>query len=156
MFTWIADYWYLCLIALLIGIATGWWIWAHARAAVPVVRPDINLGRPSLAPVTAPSVPVGFVANGPRIAAAVGEPDDLELIKGVGPTLGALLHRLGVQRFDQIAAWGPHEVAEVDGHLGSFRGRIDRDSWVDQAGYLARGDVAGFEAKYGGLGSEKA
>ena len=34
------------------------------------------------------------------------------------------------------------------------QGRIARDDIVDQAGYLARGDKAGFEAKYGALGGE--
>ena len=41
-------------------------------------------------------------------------PDDLKLIKGVGPVLEALLHRLGYYHFDQIAAWTPAEVAWVD------------------------------------------
>ena len=33
-----------------------------------------------------------------------------------------------------------------------FKGRITRDRWVEQAGYLARGDTAGFEAQFGKLG----
>ena len=46
------------------------------------------------------------------------------------------------------------DVAEVDQYLGNFTGRIARDNWVDQADYLAKGDVAGFSKKYGELGSE--
>lgn len=98
---------------------------------------------------------MGEAAPGPRIRAAVGTPDDLELIKGVGPKLNALLISLGVRRFDQIAAWTREEVAEVDAHLGAFKGRIDRDRWVEQADLLARGEIAAFEARFGGLGSEK-
>lgn len=87
----------------------------------------------------------------PRIAAALGEPDDLRKIKGVGPKLNTLLGELGVSRYDQIAAWTPADVAEVDPYLGTFKGRIARDNWIEQAGLLARGDIAGFEAKFGQL-----
>ena len=88
------------------------------------------------------------------IPGAVGEPDNLLQVKGIGPKLNTLLTSLGVRRFDQIAAWGSGEIAKVDGHLGAFKGRIVRDSWVEQATLLARGDVAGFEAKFGKLDSE--
>lgn len=157
--TWAVQYWYLCLIALLIGVATGWWIWARAKAAVPQRTPvRAATPEPVAEPVrladTASLAPSATAPIGPRIAAAVGASDDLELIKGVGPKLNALLLSLGVRRFDQIAAWTASDVAEVDNHLGSFKGRIDRDAWVDQAGYLARGDTAGFEDRYGTLGSE--
>jgi predicted flap endonuclease-1-like 5' DNA nuclease len=174
MFTWMTEYWYLCLIALLIGIATGWWIWARyaldadanlsaPAVAAPVVppaplvpaKPDIPAAEPvKFAEAPAPAVAAAPAAAAPKIAAAVGDPDDLELIKGVGPKLNALLISLGVRRFDQIAAWGASEIAEVDQYLGAFKGRIDRDNWIDQAGLLARGDKAAFEAKYGALGSE--
>jgi predicted flap endonuclease-1-like 5' DNA nuclease len=87
----------------------------------------------------------------PRIAAAVGEPDDLRKIKGIGPKLNTLLGELGVARYDQIAAWTASDVAEIDPYLGTFKGRIERDSWIEQAGFLARGDIAGFEAKFGKL-----
>lgn len=176
MFTWMQEYWYLCLIALLIGIATGWWIWARysaalshgevetpriepAAPAVPLApaKPDIVAAEPAkfaeVEPVAAAPV-AAAAAAAPKIRAAVGAPDNLELLKGVGPKLNQLLISLGVTRFDQIAAWTAEEIAEVDQYLGSFKGRIGRDNWVDQAGYLARGDKAGFEAKYGALGSE--
>ena len=88
------------------------------------------------------------------IPAAVGAPDDLLQIKGVGPKLNELLIGLGVRRFDQISKWGSGEIAKVDEHLGAFKGRIDRDLWVEQAGLLARGAIAEFETKFGKLDSE--
>lgn len=88
------------------------------------------------------------------IPAAVGAPDDLLQLKGVGPKLNALLISLGVTRFDQIAAWSADDVAKVDAELGSFKGRIVRESWVEQAGLLATGAIAAFEAKFGKLDSE--
>jgi predicted flap endonuclease-1-like 5' DNA nuclease len=88
------------------------------------------------------------------IPAAVGSPDDLSQIKGVGPKLNDLLIGLGVRRFDQVANWGSDEITKVDEHLGAFKGRSDRDRWVEQAGLLARGAIAEFEAKFGQLDSE--
>jgi NADH-quinone oxidoreductase subunit E len=69
--------------------------------------------------------------------------DDLKLIKGVGPVLETLLHRLGYYHFDQIAAWTPAEVAWVDENLDEFKGRVEREGWVEQARYLAEeGDTS--------------
>ncbi|HZV19528.1 MAG TPA: hypothetical protein VFF84_12635 [Sphingobium sp.] len=85
------------------------------------------------------------------VPAAVGDPDDLRQIKGVGPKLNGLLVGLGITRFDQIAAWGDKEIAAVDAHLGTFKGRITRDNWIEQAKFLASGDIAGFEATFGKL-----
>ena len=68
-----------------------------------------------------------------------GQPDDLKLIKGVGPKLEALCNTLGVWHFDQIASWSDNEVAWVDYNLEGFKGRIVRDDWVSQAKTLAAG-----------------
>ena len=74
------------------------------------------------------------------LAAPNGQADDLKLIKGVGPVLEALLHRLGYFHFEQIAAWTPEEVAWVDDNLEDFRGRVSREGWVEQARALVEGD----------------
>lgn len=89
----------------------------------------------------------------PAIAAPADDaaPDDLLRLKGVGPKLKALLIELGVSRYAQIAAWTDSDIAAIDARLGNFKGRPVRDQWVDQAKYLAAGDTAGFEAKYGKL-----
>jgi len=82
---------------------------------------------------------------------AAGAPDNLRQLKGVGPKLAGLLTQLGITRFDQIAAWDAAQIATVDAQLGTFKGRIVRDNWVEQARFLASGDLAGFEAKFGKL-----
>lgn len=205
MVTLMLSYWWLFAIALLIGIATGWWVWAK-RQRTPTItfigkdsapEPIITMGAGEAAkPVYVAAEPTGLktaaidnadsgtasstanvvpfaaaaaaAATGdgnadasevdaeaapprPKIAPAVGEPDDLMQIKGIGPKLNALLQSLGVTRFDQIAAWSDDDVAEVDQFLESFRGRVTRDAWIAQAAYLAKGDIAGFEAKFGKL-----
>ena len=77
--------------------------------------------------------------------------DDLRRIKGVGPKLATLLHSLGVTRYAQIAAWDDAEIDRIDAQLGTFAGRIRRDSWVEQAKLLSGGDTAAYEAKFGKL-----
>lgn len=75
-----------------------------------------------------------------------GLADDLKLLKGVGPKLEQTLNDLGFFHFDQIAAWGAAEVAWVDSRL-TFKGRIQRDGWIEQAGKLAAGDETDFAKK---------
>jgi predicted flap endonuclease-1-like 5' DNA nuclease len=180
MISWATEYWYLCLIALVIGLATAAWIWLRTTRTsdnlpdidepvrkgsakpgpVPLepVKPVIDVAQPVkfVAPAPEPS-PIAAPSSSeatarPNIAAAVGDPDDLSLIKGVGPKLKVLLTNLGIVRFDQIAAWGEADIAEVDQYLGTFKGRITRDNWVEQANYLAKGDHDGFASRFGAIG----
>ncbi len=67
-----------------------------------------------------------------------GKADDLKKIKGVGPKLEKELNEAGVFHFDQIASWTKEEVYWADNHLVSFKGRVSRDNWVDQAKELAK------------------
>lgn len=82
---------------------------------------------------------------------AATQSDDLTRIKGLGPKLKARLAELGVVSFAQIAAWSEADIVAIDAQLGTFAGRATRDQWVAQAGFLAAGDVAGYEAKFGKL-----
>jgi predicted flap endonuclease-1-like 5' DNA nuclease len=100
-------------------------------------------------PVTKPAVKVKAPAT-PKIVI----PDNLELLKGIGPKLNASLKSIGITQFAQVAAWKAADIKEVDAKLGNFAGRVSRDNWVDQAKLLSKGDVVNFEKKYGPLGSE--
>ncbi|SFL92182.1 NADH-quinone oxidoreductase subunit E [Shimia aestuarii] len=78
-------------------------------------------------------------------AASTG-PDDLKQLKGVGPALEKKLHEAGVTTFAQIAAWNADDIAEMDDKL-SFKGRIERDGWVEQAKTLAEGGETEFSKR---------
>lgn len=80
-------------------------------------------------------------------APRAGAPDDLKQIKGVGPKLEAMLNSMGFFHFDQIANWTAAEVAWVDENLEGFKGRVSRDSWVDQAKTLAAGEATDFSSR---------
>jgi predicted flap endonuclease-1-like 5' DNA nuclease len=77
--------------------------------------------------------------------------DDLCMIKGIGPKFADALNGLGFDRFEQLAHLTPTEIDRLDGQLGAFRGRISRDRIAEQADYLARGDIDGFEQRFGKL-----
>jgi predicted flap endonuclease-1-like 5' DNA nuclease len=129
-------------------------VMAAPVVAPPPPAPVVAPPPPPPAPVAAPIAVAAAAMTAIGIPAAIGKADDLLQLKGVGPKLNTLLNSLGVTRFDQIAAWAAKEIGIVDGHLGSFKGRIVRDEWVEQAGLLATGKIAAFEAKYGKLDSE--
>ncbi len=60
------------------------------------------------------------------------EPDDLTSIWGVGLNNQQKLQAHGVLYFEQIAAWNQAEIAQFNSLLG-FKGRIERERWVEQA-----------------------
>ncbi|KCV83594.1 50S ribosomal protein L21/unknown domain fusion protein [Actibacterium atlanticum] len=63
--------------------------------------------------------------------------DDLKKLSGVGPKLEEKLNANGITTFAQIAAWTEADIAEFDEKL-SFKGRIEREGWVEQAKELAK------------------
>ena len=117
---------------------------APAAAPAPVAETTPPAApTPAPAPAPAPAAPVTTSSDGS---------DDLLQLKGVGPKLNDRLKELGITSYAQIAGWSDADVARIDDQLGTFKGRIQRDNWIDQAQLLNAGDKAGFEAKYGSLG----
>jgi predicted flap endonuclease-1-like 5' DNA nuclease len=117
---------------------------AHAIATAPADA-DAEAGAsvtPTRTPETAPE-PTRARAQAPL------EADDLTKIKGVGPKLVTLLAGLGVTRLEQIAAWTESDVAAIDAQLGRFKGRIERDQWVEQAKLLISEDKSAYAARFG-------
>ncbi len=70
--------------------------------------------------------------------APADEKDNLEQIRGVGPVLHRKLNALGIRSFRQIASWTEDDVDRVTSELGSFRGRVRRDNWIERAAELMR------------------
>lgn len=70
--------------------------------------------------------------------AATAGADDLKKLSGVGPALEKKLHAAGVTSFAQVAAWTDADVEDFGEKL-SFKGRIEREGWIDQAKKLAKG-----------------
>ena len=153
-------------VVIVLALLVAWWIMrrrpARVRAqtddvltpgAAPAARNTLLVEAPPVVPLPASDILGGMgeviAAAAMESAAPVGEADDLTRIKGLGPKLATLLRGLGIARLDQIAGWSEADVARIDAQLGTFQGRIARDNWIEQARYLAAGDVAGFEARFG-------
>lgn len=152
--------WPILLAALLLGVAIAWWIYfGRRRARVIGERRDVldegadpaarNQALIDSAPAAQPlaAVPQPDAARTPT----TGGGDDLTRIKGLGPKLRDLLASMGVTRFDQVASWSEADIDRIDSQLGQFAGRIRRDNWIEQAKYLAAGDRAGYENRFGKL-----
>jgi predicted flap endonuclease-1-like 5' DNA nuclease len=177
----IQQNWPAVAIVLAVAVVLLWWVLSRSGAdrreryrapdaldegAAPAQRNQALIDAPSAAKAAA-----GLAGTGPEILGGIGEViapaaaqeavaeaaavqasgDDLTRIKGLGPKLSVRLRELGVTSFAQIAAWDDAELARIDGQLGTFAGRPARDAWVEQARFLASGDVAGYEAKFGKL-----
>ncbi|MFD1787733.1 helix-hairpin-helix domain-containing protein [Sphingomonas floccifaciens] len=122
----------------------------HAVAPSPPLAGDDTPVVATAAPFDpAPATVAADLATPPEPPATTG--DDLTRLKGVGPKLAARLNDLGITTYAEIAALSAHEAEALDAQLGSFQGRMTRDRWIEQAGYLANDDRAGFEAAFGRL-----
>lgn len=72
----------------------------------------------------------------PLFEAPTGSPDDLKVISGIGPALEKKLHALGLVTYEQIANLSDEEKDQVEDVL-SFKGRFEREKWMEQARELA-------------------
>ncbi len=63
---------------------------------------------------------------------APAEVDDLKKISGVGPVLEEKLNESGLYTFKQVTEWSAANIEAFDDIL-SFKGRIERDNWIEQA-----------------------
>ncbi len=113
--------------------------------AVVAAEPASPEPAPVAAPVTEVAVaevaieaPAKESTSGTMFAAQAGEPDDLKKISGVGPVIEKKLHALGITKYAQVAAFSADDVEKVDEEL-NFKGRIDRDNWLEQAAEFAKG-----------------
>jgi len=67
------------------------------------------------------------------IASRDEQKDDLKRISGIGPKLEEILNTNGINSFHQIAEWQDADIQAMDELLPSFKGRVRREDWVEQA-----------------------
>lgn len=114
---------------------------AAARASQPkkaAAKPAAKKAAPKAAKPAAEKAAAPKKAAPKKAAAKTDGADDLTRISGVGPVIVGKLHDLGVTTFAQIAAWTKADIADMDEKL-NFKGRIDRDDWLQQAKEFAKG-----------------
>jgi predicted flap endonuclease-1-like 5' DNA nuclease len=82
------------------------------------------------------------------LPAALGAPDDLKEIGGVGPALEAWLNEHGIFHFWQIAVMEAPQLAWLANNLPHFGSRVYREHWIEQSIQLARGEMTDAKQKY--------
>lgn len=123
-----------------------------ATDAAPVAAAPIA-DEPIAAAAQLDAAPQAEAASAPDAGPASDDPADrpVTLLKGLGPKVAARLSELGITRVGQLAVLDDAAAARLDADLGAFSGRMARDRWIEQARFLAAGDVKGFEAMFGRL-----
>jgi len=94
-----------------------------------------RLAAPQPAPTAAPP------------AAMTPATQDLQNIQGIDGATAASLQRLGIARYEQIAAWMKADVDRFGLALGGERGRISRENWIEQAQVLSKGVATLYAAR---------
>ena len=125
-----------------LALALGWRPARNDRVAAAVAATPAAAPAPAATSATpAASAAASGAGTKPATLAAArgGQPDDLRQLSGVGPKMEQTLHAMGIFHFDQIASWGPQELAWMDANLQGLKGRASRDGWVAQAKALAAG-----------------
>ena len=56
--------------------------------------------------------------------------DDLSKIYGIGPKFSAMLNKMGIRSYAQIAKLRKADVRTISSAIGVFSDRIERDDWV--------------------------
>jgi predicted flap endonuclease-1-like 5' DNA nuclease len=100
--------------------------------------------QPEAAP--AASSIAGAAASVTPNRARTGPPDDLKRIRGVGVLIEKKLNSMGITSYDQIANWASADIDKVSQVL-DFRGRIERENWVEQARILSSGGQTEFSRR---------
>jgi large subunit ribosomal protein L21 len=75
-------------------------------------------------------------AAAPLFKAPKGEPDDLTVIKGIGPVAAEQLKEQGIATFAQVAKLTDADVAKIDEHMPFSADQIK--DWREQAKELAK------------------
>ena len=159
-------YWPVLLVGIVIGAIVGYLVFrprqrvrlsddtpVRPHMAVTAKRDGEGRGLAAEAAAAASDV-AGAVLNArvhDQLPGATGTPDNLQILKGVGPKFASMLAERGIVRFEQLSKLAPGQVETLDAEMGPFSGRFGRDRIIEQADYLARGDLDGYKAKFGNL-----
>jgi predicted flap endonuclease-1-like 5' DNA nuclease len=85
------------------------------------------------------------VASRSRVVRTAGA-DDLKRIRGIGALTEKRLNAMGVTAYEDIANWTREDIDRVSQSL-DFKGRIERENWVEQARILSSGGDTEFSRR---------
>ena len=106
-------------------------------AAKPEAKAEAkNEAKAEAAPKAAAKEEAAPSAAAPLFKAPKGEPDDLTVIKGIGPVAAKDLNEQGITTFAQLAKLTDKDVARIDEHMPFSADQIS--DWREQAKDLAK------------------
>ncbi len=79
---------------------------------------------------------------------SLSDVDDLKRIRGIGVLIEKKLNSLGITNYEQVANWTGADIERISRIL-DFKGRIERESWIEQARILATGGQTEFSRRGG-------
>ena len=113
-------------------------------------RASSRAHRPTAAPTWATCVrcvPKRCVgADSPRPSRPGSGIDDLKRIRGIGVLIEKKFNSLGVTHYEQVANWTGADIERISNIL-DFKGRIERENWIEQARILATGGQTEFSRR---------
>ncbi len=74
------------------------------------------------------------------------EVNDLKRIRGIGVLIEKRLNALGISSYEQIANWTVGDIDRLSQTL-DFKGRIERENWIEQARILSSGGQTEFSRR---------
>jgi predicted flap endonuclease-1-like 5' DNA nuclease len=85
-----------------------------------------------------PAVPIEIKKNNGLNFNRIGqatfeEKDDLQKIKGIGPSIEKNLNEIGIFTFKQISNFNSSDISKITELIATINGRIERDDWIGQA-----------------------
>jgi predicted flap endonuclease-1-like 5' DNA nuclease len=145
---------WLLIVLVLLFAAFLWWLWWSRRGeeeSLPVLErkpvaparvAEVQVPEVKVPDVKVPEVQVSEVlARGAEVVPV--QPDDLEIIEGIGPKIAGLLKAAGITTFAQLSEVDLARVREI---LRAANLRLaDPTTWAEQARLAAAGDWAGLE-----------
>lgn len=123
---------------------------AGPGTAAPAARTDLGTLRSVRSPAYRDSREPGpedavRAATHNKITRAA-DPNDLKRIRGIGVLIEKKLNSMGVATYDHIANWTADDIDRVSQSL-DFKGRIERENWVEQARILSAGGQTEFSRR---------
>ena len=84
--------------------------------------------------------------GGAPLVFSTTEIDDLKRIRGIGVLIEKKLNSLGITSYEQVANWTGEDIERISEML-DFKGRIERENWIEQARILASGGQTEFSRR---------
>ena len=68
--------------------------------------------------------------------------DNLQKIRGIGPSIEKILNKYDIYRYEQIASISEYEIETVARDIKGLKNQIHREDWIGQAEYLINKKVS--------------